>query len=71
MAGIKTDWKDEVLEDKNLGTLEKAYHNVINIKDIKDLRDKLVSMNLDKDATKNILETMFKGNVPSELQELL
>ena len=71
MAGIKTDWKDEVLEDKNLGTLEKAYHNVINIKDVKDLRDKLVSMNLDKDATKNILETMFKGNVPSELQELL
>ena len=72
MAGIKTDWKDEILaQSQSGGALEKAYKGIVSVKDIEDLKSKLSSMSLDKEATKVILETMFKGNVPSELQELL
>jgi len=72
MAGIKTDWKDEILaQAQSGGALEKAYKGIVSVKDIEDLKSKLSSMELDKKATKVILETMFKGNVPSELQELL
>ena len=45
MAGIKTDWKDEILANAELGTLEKAYNGVVSVKDIGDLKDKLSSMN--------------------------
>ncbi len=72
MAGIKTDWKDEILaQSQSGGALEKAYKGIVSVKDIEDLKGKLSSMPLDKEATKVILETMFKGNVPSELQGLL
>lgn len=70
MAGIKTDWKDEILANAELGTLEKAYNGVVSVKDIGDLKDKLSSMNLDPKATKDILDTMFKGDIPNELNGL-
>lgn len=72
MAGIQTDWKDEILSNEvKGGALEKAYKGVVTVKDIEDLKNKLTSMDLNKEATKDILETMFKGNIPSELKELL
>jgi hypothetical protein len=71
MAGIKTDWKDEILaQAQSGGALEKAYKGIVSVKDIEDLKSKLSSMELDKKATKVILETMFKGNVPNELNGL-
>ena len=69
---IQTDWKDEILSNEvKGGALEKAYKGVVTVKDIEDLKNKLTSMDLNKEATKDILETMFKGNIPSELKELL
>ena len=73
MAGIKTDWKDEILAQTNddRGVLEKVYNGKVTVKDISELKSKLSNMNLDKKATKDILDTMFKGDIPSELKELL
>ena len=40
MAGIKTDWKDEILAQTNddRGVLEKVYNGKVTVKDINDLK---------------------------------